>query len=106
MISRERADELLELWSKAELGEIRKLWYSPVTPGLHEHTGRKYRETAVEIQIDDGVLESAGRAMAALRSRHPRDHRVLVTNYIESKPVGPKALRIALDAFALVYAGP
>lgn len=105
-MSRERADELLGLWSREELAEIRKLWYSPVTPGLHEHTTRRYRETAVAVEADDLALQSVGRAMAALRNRHPRYHRVLVDNYVDGKSVGPKALRMALDAFALVYTGP
>lgn len=100
-ITHHEAHILVSEWAASELHEVRDVWYPAVAPGFQDHRAG-YRELPARTQRD-ARIESTGWIMWVLLANKPLHHKTLKRHYLDGQPVGGRARRAALDAFARAH---
>ena len=100
-ISHHEAHQLLSEWAASELQEVRRVWYPAVAPGFADHVSG-YRELSVQTTRDHRI-ESTGWVMWVLLANKRVHHETIKRHYLDGQPVGKRARRAALDAFARAH---
>lgn len=99
MITHAEAHILVQEWASAELLEVRKVWYPPVSPGFEDHIAG-YRSLPTR---RDHRIDATGWVMSVLQINKPVFYKTLRHHYVDGRKVGGRARRAALDAFCRAH---